>query len=71
METGKVYIMMEGRTCVLFKPEDFQVIDRFLGIELGGKTYTPLFSYYDDVNIYLKWLHINFNRLQLSMVIYS
>lgn len=42
---------MEGRTCTLFKPEDFQVIGRFLGKELGGKTYKPLFTYYADIDI--------------------
>lgn len=48
--TEKVYIMMEARLSALFKSEEeYEILDRFKGETLKGKTYLPLFPYYANV----------------------
>ncbi|XP_065830323.1 isoleucine--tRNA ligase, cytoplasmic-like [Oscarella lobularis] len=45
--TGRIYIMMEKRLEALFKHEDeYEVLKRFQGKELEGKSYEPLFPYF-------------------------
>ncbi|XP_014670049.1 PREDICTED: isoleucine--tRNA ligase, cytoplasmic-like [Priapulus caudatus] len=45
--TNNVYIMMEARLDALFKkPEEYTVIDKFLGGTLKGTVYQPLFPYF-------------------------
>ncbi|KAJ7379527.1 Isoleucine--tRNA ligase, cytoplasmic [Desmophyllum pertusum] len=45
----KVYIMMEVRLEALFKkPEEYTILERFKGATLAGKTYKPLFTYFQD-----------------------
>lgn len=45
--TGKTYILMEARLVSLFKSEsEYEVLGRFPGIALKGKTYKPLFDYF-------------------------
>jgi len=52
--TGKEYIMMEVRLCALFKSDkEYQIIARFKGAALAGKTYLPLFPYYAHVIAHL------------------
>ncbi|XP_077307695.1 isoleucine--tRNA ligase, cytoplasmic [Lithobates pipiens] len=44
---GNVYILMEARLSALYKAEDeYEVLDRFPGINLKGKKYKPLFDYF-------------------------
>ncbi|XP_064632700.1 isoleucine--tRNA ligase, cytoplasmic-like [Lineus longissimus] len=46
----KLYIMMEARLVALFKtPEEYTILDRFLGKTLKGKTYKPLFPYFESL----------------------
>ena len=48
--TGRIYIMMEKRLEALFKHEDeYEVLKRFQGKELEGKSYEPLFPYFAKV----------------------
>ncbi|CAH3114650.1 unnamed protein product [Pocillopora meandrina] len=48
--TNRVYIMMEARLEALFKkPEEYTVLERFKGSSLEGKTYKPLFTYFQDL----------------------
>ncbi|KAK4015854.1 hypothetical protein OUZ56_030826 [Daphnia magna] len=48
--TEKVYIMMEARLSALFKSEEeYEILDRFKGETLKGKTYLPLFPYYANL----------------------
>lgn len=52
----KVYIMMEARLVALFKTsEEYEILDRFKGDTLKGKTYLPLFPYFAHVtsNIFI------------------
>ncbi|XP_005429903.1 isoleucine--tRNA ligase, cytoplasmic [Geospiza fortis] len=45
--TGKIYILMESRLVALYKSDsEYQILDRFPGIVLKGKTYKPLFEYF-------------------------
>ncbi|XP_015766182.1 PREDICTED: isoleucine--tRNA ligase, cytoplasmic-like [Acropora digitifera] len=49
-QTNNVYIMMEARLEALFKkPEEYQIMERFKGAKLKGKTYRPLFNYFHDL----------------------
>ncbi|KAL5256444.1 hypothetical protein ACHWQZ_G011623 [Mnemiopsis leidyi] len=44
------FIMMEARLCGLYKGEDeYEILDKFLGNTLAGKTYTPLFPYMEHM----------------------
>lgn len=44
---GNVYILMEARLSALYKAEDeYEVLERFPGINLKGKKYKPLFDYF-------------------------
>ncbi|VDN08043.1 unnamed protein product [Thelazia callipaeda] len=46
----KKYILMEERICELYKKEDdYEVLDRFEGKVLEGKTYQPLFPYFAEL----------------------
>lgn len=48
-ETNNVYILMEARLEALFKkPEEYTILERFKGATLKGKTYKPLFNYFQD-----------------------
>ncbi|XP_068763556.1 isoleucine--tRNA ligase, cytoplasmic [Struthio camelus] len=45
--TGKLYILMEARLIALYKSDtEYEILDRFPGIALKGKTYKPLFEYF-------------------------
>jgi isoleucyl-tRNA synthetase len=53
-KTGEVYILCEARIAQLYpptkkgKPEDeYEVLDKFKGVQLKGKQYVPLFSYFE------------------------
>ena len=44
---GNVYIMMEARLVSLFKsPEEYEVLEKYLGKQLKGRGYKPLFEYF-------------------------
>ena len=44
------FIMMEARLCALYKEEtEYEVLDRFSGASLAGKTYKPLFPYMEGM----------------------
>ncbi|EDO38650.1 predicted protein [Nematostella vectensis] len=48
--TEKVYIMMAARLDALFKtPEEYTVLERFKGASLEGKTYKPMFPYFEQL----------------------
>lgn len=43
--------MMEARLSALFKSaEEYEVLDKFKGEALKGKTYLPLFPYFTNVS---------------------
>ncbi|VDK71772.1 unnamed protein product [Litomosoides sigmodontis] len=49
-KTGKKYILMEERIAELYKDaEDYEILDRFIGKVLEGKTYQPLFPYFAEM----------------------
>ena len=51
---------MEVRLCALYKSDkEYQIIARFKGAALAGKTYLPLFPYYAHVIAYLN--HFKFH----------
>uniref|UniRef100_A0A915PQN9 Isoleucine--tRNA ligase, cytoplasmic n=1 Tax=Setaria digitata TaxID=48799 RepID=A0A915PQN9_9BILA len=46
-KSGKKYIVMEERISELYKnEEDYEILDRYKGKVLEGKTYQPLFPYF-------------------------
>ncbi|UDQ97030.1 isoleucine--tRNA ligase [Lentisphaerota bacterium WC36G] len=47
-ESGKYYIVAEARLTDYYKDEAPEVLERFKGKDLVGKTYTPLFDYFAD-----------------------
>ena len=48
--------MMEARLSALFKSgEEYEIVERFKGEVLKGKTYLPLFPYFSSVIIKFKW----------------
>jgi isoleucyl-tRNA synthetase len=45
--TSQVYILMEARLSELYHvPDDYEILDRFKGSTLEGKSYKPLFDYF-------------------------
>ncbi|KAL3998092.1 isoleucine--tRNA ligase [Acanthocheilonema viteae] len=49
-KTEKKYILMEERISELYKDvEDYEILDRFKGKVLEGKTYQPLFPYFAEM----------------------
>ncbi len=42
---GEILILAEERVARLFKGEEYEILDRFMGKELEGKEYEPLFTY--------------------------
>jgi isoleucyl-tRNA synthetase len=47
VSSGKKYILMEARVPALFpKPQDYEVLEKFPGKQLKGRTYKPLFDYF-------------------------
>ncbi|KAK6106649.1 isoleucine--tRNA ligase [Brugia pahangi] len=49
-KTEKKYILMEERISELYKDiEDYEIVDRFEGKVLEGKTYQPLFPYFSEM----------------------
>jgi isoleucyl-tRNA synthetase len=55
-KTGEVYILCEARIAQLYpptkkgKPEDeYEVLDKFKGVQLKDKQYVPLFPYFEKV----------------------
>ncbi|VDK77386.1 unnamed protein product [Onchocerca ochengi] len=49
-KTEKKYILMEQRISELYKDvEDYEILDRFKGKTLEGKTYQPLFPYFTEM----------------------
>jgi isoleucyl-tRNA synthetase len=50
LATESMYIMHEKRLMALFKKEDdYKILERFLGKTLVGKTYKPIFSYFENM----------------------
>ncbi|XP_067006975.2 isoleucine--tRNA ligase, cytoplasmic isoform X2 [Anabrus simplex] len=48
--SGKKYVLMEARLVILYKSEDqYEVLDRYKGIQLKGKRYHPIFPYYKEL----------------------
>ncbi|KAM4722099.1 isoleucine--tRNA ligase, cytoplasmic [Rhinophrynus dorsalis] len=44
---GNIYILMEARLSALYKTEnEYEILERFPGINLKGKKYKPLFQYF-------------------------
>lgn len=47
VSTGKKYILMEARLPALFpKSKDYEILEKFPGKRLKGRTYKPLFEYF-------------------------
>ena len=47
VSSGRHYILMEARLGSVFKQEsDYEVLDKFPGAKLKGKSYKPLFDYF-------------------------
>ena len=47
VSSGRHYILMEARLGSVFKQEsDYEVLDKFPGAQLKGKSYKPLFDYF-------------------------
>ncbi|CAH0563614.1 unnamed protein product [Brassicogethes aeneus] len=46
VSTERVYIMLEERIGTVFEDDDYEVLEKFLGIDLEGLTYDPPFPYY-------------------------
>ena len=42
---GEILILAEERVARLFKGEEYEILDRFMGKELEGREYEPLFTY--------------------------
>ena len=50
MATGNIYILMEARLVALYKEEsEYEILDKFLGKTMFGKSYKPLFPYFSEV----------------------
>lgn len=49
LSTGNVYIMMEGRIETIFQADDYEVLKKFLGRELKGLRYEPVFPYFTNM----------------------
>jgi len=48
--TDKLFILMEARIVSLYKDEsEYTILERFPGKKLEGKTYQPLFPYFQDM----------------------
>ena len=46
-DSGDVYVLMEARICELYKDADtYEVLEKFKGKTLEGKSYEPLFDYF-------------------------
>lgn len=46
--SGKIYILMEARLSELYKsPEEYEVLQRCKGTALEGKSYKPIFDYFE------------------------
>lgn len=46
-QSGRTIILMEARLEILYKkPDEYEVLDRFPGRALQGKSYEPLFPYF-------------------------
>lgn len=59
----KIYIMMEARLSALFKTaEEYEILERFKGETLKGKTYLPLFPYFAHVIITFTIFNMNFSQ---------
>ncbi|PIK35480.1 putative isoleucine--tRNA ligase, cytoplasmic isoform X2 [Apostichopus japonicus] len=49
LKDDKVYIMMEDRLSALFKKEgEYEVQQKYIGSDLKGKCYKPLFNYFSE-----------------------
>jgi isoleucyl-tRNA synthetase len=55
-KTGEIYVLCEARIAQLYppskksKPEDeYEVLDKFKGVQLKDKQYVPLFDYFEKV----------------------
>lgn len=52
-KNGKMYILLKSRLDYVFKSEDdYQIVEEFLGYELKGQKYEPIFPYYAHVRTY-------------------
>jgi len=50
LASGKIFIMMEARISAMYKdPAEYTILDKFLGKTLEGKTYTPLFPFFENL----------------------
>jgi len=47
-EDGKLYLLAESRVKEVFGEDGFEVVNKFIGSELEGLQYEPLFPYYKD-----------------------
>ncbi|XP_018323975.1 isoleucine--tRNA ligase, cytoplasmic [Agrilus planipennis] len=46
LTSGNIYIMLESRIETIFKPETYQILQKFNGITLKGLRYEPPFPYF-------------------------
>ncbi len=51
VETGEQFILAKERVSEVMKENTFEVVEEFLGKELVGKKYKPVFDYYLDKNL--------------------
>jgi len=50
VKTEKIYIVMEVRVSELYKkPDQYKVLEKMAGKQLQGKTYKPLFNYFEHM----------------------
>ena len=49
-DDGKFYILAEARLGAYYKdPKDYKIVSKFKGKNLMGRSYVPLFSYFEDL----------------------
>ena len=51
LKKNKVFILLKSRLDYVFKSEeDYSIVEEFLGYELKGETYEPIFTYFAHVS---------------------
>lgn len=48
LSTGKYFIVMEARLEAVFQADDYEIVEKFPGIQLKGKKYEPVFPYFKE-----------------------
>lgn len=52
VKKNKMFILMKARLDYVYKSEDdYQIVEEFLGFQLKGEKYEPIFPYFSNVSI--------------------